>query len=222
MKITPHLPIMVLTCLISYSSGAQSFQNLNFESSTVSVVPTNQFGADVTVAQGLPGWTAYIGGNAVSTIGHNNTSLGGAYIAIEGPQWPSSQILAGNYTALLLGSSAGNPTSAAIGQTAQIPATAHSLNFLLSINSSLQVTFNGQSIPIFETGSASSYVVMAGDLSPFAGQTGQLLFTAQPNGGGLLDNIQFSTSSIPEPTAVSLLVLGTILCLSHSRRNNLS
>jgi hypothetical protein len=48
-------------------------------------------------------------------------STGGAAIAIEGPSWPSSQILQGNYTAYIVGSDFGTPASAYIAQTGQIP-----------------------------------------------------------------------------------------------------
>jgi len=64
-----------------------TFQNLNFESATVPIIPAGEFGSHVTVAQGIPGWTAYLPGlTTVTEIGHNDLSLGGAYIMIQKPQ----------------------------------------------------------------------------------------------------------------------------------------
>jgi hypothetical protein len=81
----------------------------------------------------------------------------------------------------------------------------------LSLDSSLQVTFNGLLIPLVQIGSTANYVIMGGDVSAFAGQTGQLLFTALPNVGyGLLDNIQFSTAAVPEPSTFALVALGSL------------
>src|SRR6267378_409991 len=84
---------------VSFSQG--TFQNLNFESANVPSVPAGQIGSHVTVAQGLPGWNVYVDGVPSTQIGHNDMSIGGAYISIQGPDWNSSQILQGNYTVAL-------------------------------------------------------------------------------------------------------------------------
>lgn len=47
--------------------------------------------------------------------------------------------------------------------------------------------------------------------SGLAGQTGQLLFT----GGGLFDDIQFSNQPIPEPSALGLVSIGSVLLGWH-------
>ena len=51
-----------------------------------------------------------------------------------------------------------------------------------------QVSFGGQSIPLVQFGTSGNDIIMAGDISTFAGQTGELLFV----GRGLFDDIQFS------------------------------
>ena len=101
-----------------------------------------------------------------------------------------------------------HPTDrAAIGQTGQIPNDASSLLFLRSANSGFQVSFGGNNIPMVQLGTSGNNIIMAGNISRFAGQTGQLLFA----GGGLFDNIQFSYQAIPEPSVLGLSVIGGLL-----------
>jgi hypothetical protein len=213
--------LIKIAVVILFTNGhlalSQGFVNLDFEWANVPDVPAGQYGANVSVTNGLPGWTAYIGGNQVSQISHNSQSLGGAAIIIQGPQWDdSSQILEGQYTLLLEGlqenpdQNDGNPVTAAVAQIGQIPVTAQSLEFfgyLLSV----QVTFDGQTIPYAAIGSGPNYTIYAGDISGFAGQTGELRFTESYFGFGLLDNIQFSSDPVPEPTTFALAALGGLL-----------
>ena len=191
---------------------AQGFVNLNFESANVPVVPAGQLGTNVLVSQGIPGWTAYEGLMQVSQIGHNDVSLGGPYLSIQGPQWNSAQILVGNYTMLIQGSFGGAPSgSAAIGQSGLVPIATQSLQFISNPGSNFQVTFNNQIIPIIPINSFPNFTLFGGDISLFAGQSGELRFTGLANGGGLLDSIIFSASSIPEPSIYSLLGCGVLL-----------
>ena len=107
--------------------GQGTFQSLDFEAADVPVVPPGKFGSDVSVSNGVPGWTVYLGGSPQSSMLHNNMSLGAAEVALFGPQWFADQILEGSYTVSLEQSTAGPPTSAAIGQTGRIPQTAESV-----------------------------------------------------------------------------------------------
>jgi hypothetical protein len=202
-----RLDACVIAALLVAGDGvAQStFQNLDFEAANVPNVPPLQFGSDVLVTDGVPGWTVYLGGIPQSSMLHNNMSLGAAEVAIYGPQWFSSDILQGNYTVSLQPSTAGPATSASIGQTGLIPQTAESLSFYG--NGGFVVTFNGYQIPLTTLGSGANYTVLGGDISAFAGQTGELLF----QGGGLLDNIQFSNLPVPEPSTFGLSALGAWL-----------
>jgi len=80
-------------------------------------------------------------------------------------------------------------------------------------------------IPLVQIGSTQNYEIMAGNISTFAGQTGQLLFTALPGtednaGSGLLDNIEFSSLPVPEPNEIALAALGALF-LGFCRRNSL-
>jgi hypothetical protein len=181
------------------------FQNLNFEAANVATVPPGALGDNVLVTNGVPGWAVYLSGAKQTSMGHNDISLGGADVEIYGPQWFSSQILEGNYTVSLQPSTAGPPTTAAIGQTGRIPQAAESVRFYGT--GGYTVTFGGQPIPVFTLGSTSTYTIFGGDISAFANQAGELLF----QGGGLLDAIQFSNLPIPEPGVFGLSALGALL-----------
>ena len=57
---------------------------------------------------------------------------------------------------------------------------------------------------------------MAGDISKFAGQTGELLFV----GYGLFDDTQFSNQVTPEPSVLGLSVIGGLLLGWRRWRNS--
>jgi hypothetical protein len=233
-RISPQFPVLAQKAMIPFArisasvllllannalstcgQGTLTFQNLNFEQANVPVVPFGQFGADVTSLDGVPFWTTYIGSNQVFSIFHNNASLGSAAIAILGPDWSSQSILEGSYTVRLQASTAGPSRTAAIGQTGQIPAGTQSLEFFGT--GGYTVTFAGQQITLVSLGSTASYTIFGGDISSFAGQTGELRI----QGGGLLDNISFSNQAIPEPSMFGIFVLGGLLlnyrCLRGKR-----
>jgi hypothetical protein len=70
------------------------------------------------------------------------------------------------------------------------------------------VTMNGVSIPLF----AESGNRLAGDISAFAGTSAQLSISTPSSGGWLyFDAIQFSSSSVPEPRALSLLMVSILV-----------
>jgi hypothetical protein len=201
----------ILAAASQLLDGQGTFQNLDFEQAVVPIVPAGQGGDPVAVSSGVPGWTVYLGGIPQSSMFHNDISLGAAEVAIYGPQWFPSLILEGSYTVSLQPSTAGPPTSAAIGQTGQIPAGTQSIRFYGT--GGYTVTFAGQQIPISAIGNGPNYTIFAGDIFSFAGQTGELRI----QGGGLLDNILFSNQQAPEPTVVGLLALGAV-ALAQSRR----
>jgi hypothetical protein len=112
-----------------------------------------------------------------------------------------------------------NPTdgsgTAAIGQTGQVPLSAQSLVFW-GYAGGLQVTFDGQPLNFLGIGSTNNYTIYAANVSAYAGQTGQLLFSdpfySNTQGGpASIDNIQFSSSVVPEPSELALAALGTLL-----------
>jgi len=194
---------------ISISVGRpQGFINLNFERATFIPDPSQGYPL-VYSTNAIPGWIPYLDGVAQDYIASNGLSLGGAAVSIEGTNNPTGfPPVQGNYFILLQGAGFGNTGSAAIGQTGQIPLTAQSLLFWGRIGD-LQITFGGQALSFSAVGSTPNYTIYQADISPFAGQIGELLFS-NPNYNtyGIIDNIQFSNTPVPEPSALGLSVLG--------------
>jgi hypothetical protein len=115
--------------------------------------------------------------------------------------------LQGKYD-VLVGASFSGLVTAAIAQTGLVPSGSRSVAFLTGPADRLQASFAGQLIPLVQIGAGANYIIVGGDVSQFAGQIGELRFTAPPSSGGLLDDIQFSPLPIPEPSIVSLLAVG--------------
>ena len=224
MKI-PSIIFAIAVLLLAEAGFAQNFVNLNFESANVPTILLGQPSPGVSSTNGIPGWTPYFNGQPVSQIAHNDDSIGGALIIIEGPDWFPSQILQGLYSVKIFGDSnlsgnSENTNTTAIGQAGQIPANALSLTFLGSFFFGVQVMFNGQSLPYSAIGSGANYTIYGADISAFAGQTGELRFFAPINASGLLDDIQFSTQPIPEPSGLALFDVSTLLFGFFRRRKS--
>jgi len=187
------------------SSAQGTFQNLDFEQANVPDVPAGQFGTDVSSTDGVPGWTTYIGGDQVTTILHNNDTLGAPAIAILGPFWLApEEILQGKYTVFLRPKFDGT-IFPAIAQLGLVPSTAQSVRFWGA--GAVSVSFAGQQLPVSSLENTPNYVVYGADISAFAGQTGWLQF----QGAGVLDNISFSDVAVPEPGVFGLSAVGGLL-----------
>jgi hypothetical protein len=100
--------------------------------------------------------------------------------------------------------------SAFIGQTGTIPVGTQSLTFFAN-QSGLQVSFGGQNLSFSAIGTGAGYTIYGANISSYAGQTGQLLFTTPGVASALLDDIQFSTTAVPEPSEFALGALGALL-----------
>ncbi len=212
MKFLPTLFGIVLVFSGGQAGFSQGFVNLNFEHPILPLTP-NEFSA-VPITNALPGWTGYLNGSRVDRVVFNGLSIGGEQISLHNSNgFPPIQ---GRYSVILQGSTGAGPRSAAVGQTGQIPADALSLIFWGGIS---QVSFNGQIIPHMAIGGGVNYTIYAGDISAFSGQTGELLFTAFPNEFRILDNIQFSTEAIPEPSEFALTGIGALLFAISCRRD---
>ncbi|MEI7533432.1 MAG: PEP-CTERM sorting domain-containing protein [Verrucomicrobiae bacterium] len=192
---------------ISQQCYSQGFVNLDFEAANTSGYSP---GAIIPTTVAIPGWSAYFGSSTTPSSGmfYDTVSLGGAMVVLEDNNNPSPKPIQGNYSILLQGSTASTPTSVAIGQTKTIPIGTQSLTFFGVFGGDFRVTFNGQSLAYIVTGSTANYNILAADVSAYAGQAGQLLFTAPVNSYALLDNIQFSTNAVPEPSTFALVGLG--------------
>ena len=191
--------ILVFVCRLNgHSQG--TFVNLDFESPVLPLIGDGF--SQVPITNALPGWTGYINGNAVDRVLYNNISLGGSSVSLLDSlsPFPALVPIQGNYSVYLA-------AGAGIGQTGQIPNGAASLVFLSKPFSAFNVSFGGQLISMLQSGTSGNNIIMAGDISRFAGQTGELLFA----GGGLFDDIQFSNQPIPEPNMLGLFGLGALL-----------
>ena len=98
----------------------------------------------------------------------------------------------------------------ALAQTGTLPADSQSIRFYSEAPFAigLTVTFSGTQIPLsFLGNTANNKQIWGGDISGFAGQTGELRF----RGSGTLDFIQFSNQPIPEPSMFGLIGIGVLM-----------
>jgi hypothetical protein len=201
---------ILLSVAVAHAQG--TFQNLNFESASLTPVPAGQYGGFVPIGSALPWWTGYSqtpGTNEVAQVLQNNLTLGVASIDILGPFWSGGGILEGQYSVTLQESFPDRLVVPSIGQTGTIPSDAESVRFYaLPYQTLPRVSFAGNQIPLSNLGgSASTYYLWGGNISTFAGQTGELRFW----GDMALDNIFFSDQPVPEPSVLGLSALGALL-----------
>jgi hypothetical protein len=214
---TNTLFAVVITAL-SELYGQGTFQNLGFENPLLPLIPDGSFQVPATNA--LPGWRAYLGNFEVDRVVYNTVSLGAAAVSLQSSSSTVPPIV-GNYSVLLQSSVGVEPTTAAVGQVGQIPATAMSLRFYGA--TAMQVTFAGQILSLIELGTGPNYQVVGADISTFAGQAGELKFLMPRLGpignmsASYLDNIAFSNQPVPEPSAVPVFGLGLLLLFGAGR-----
>jgi len=187
-------------CIIGYSGFAQGFVNLDFESANITPIVTG--GVFVASTNALPGWTVYDGSSQQTEMTVNDPSTGLTSVSL----WATngSQI-SGNFSVILVGGF--TASGATISQTGLVPVSADSLLFEAQAGlGGFTVTLGGQNIPFFALATGANYTLYGGDISAFAGQTQQLTFSALQDFNALnfwnLDNIQFSSSPVPEPGAL--------------------
>jgi len=187
------------------------FTNLDFESAR-----TEPWIGDphvVATSNLLAGWTAYLGPNdtLLEYALLDDLQLGGESLSIHDSASKIRQPIQGNYS--LVFQVFGTPNEAvsriAIAQSGQVPLAARSLVF--RADKALIVSFKGSLLPVFDVGGQPNYRVYAADISGFAGQVGELRFTAtleKVPGLTILDAIRFSPLAVPEPGALELLGAG--------------
>jgi hypothetical protein len=202
----------VVALLVGNQLGfAQGFVNLDFEAATIAPIPGGSiYPADP--AQCFPGWTIGYG-----VVMYNDLSLGAPATVLMGPDFPNAVNyvpLQGSYSVLLQffyldGNWSGYMPS--LSQTGLVPANAQSVSLLVSSGTppgAAVVTMNGVNIPLISVAGGR----LAGDISAYAGSVAQLKIST-PNSDDWLyfDDVQFSTSSIPEPSKLALTALGALL-----------
>ena len=187
---------------------AQGFINLNFESAKFTPHPAG--GSFVYASNAVPGWTPYFDGFANDYVSSNGISLGGPQVSIETTNNVQGYLpVQGKFFLLLGGSFSGGNSTASIGQTGQIPLSAQSILFWGSIFGSLDVSFNGNALSFAAAGTTvNNYTIYQADVSTYAGQIGELLFSSPFNTHAFIDNIQFSSTAVPEPGILAFTVLG--------------
>jgi hypothetical protein len=216
---------LALLLSVAGGLGQGTFQNLDFESANVPVVPSSQ-PVQVLTSDALPWWTVYAGPYQQSQVGYNGVSAGGTLVSIIDlhTQGFNNRVIGGNFTVTLDSGTFfvnGNQqivASAAIAQSGTIPVGTRSLMFDASGGvSELVVTLGGQGLPFGALSSGANFTTYGADISAFVGQTAELRFTEQPNAApdifkiAFLDDIQFSPTSVPEPGVFGLFTLGALL-----------
>jgi hypothetical protein len=201
--------------------GQGTFQNLNFELANPVSAGDSLNPDAVTVASALPYWSVTIGGVQQTEINENDPSLGAPAVMLIGPGYsPGAGPLDGNYSVLLTGSAVS--ALPAISQTGLIPAGEQSLYFEAQPGiGTLNVLVGNQVIPFAAVGSGPNYTLYGANISDWAGDTEQLSFVAQESTSGLnnwvLDDISFSTQSIPEPSPLALTGIGALVFALYRR-----
>ncbi len=202
MKITL---VIILICADQLGLS-QGFVNLNFEAANLSAYGAGP--AVVPVTNAIPGWSAYVGNSPQTSILYNNVALGNTSIAIFSTNGFNG-VIDGTYSINLFGGL--TDTSASISQTGVVPASAQTLLFEAKpVIGTLLVSLGGQSLSFYTLSTGSGYSLYAADISAFANQTEDLTFSALQGGNNYwtIDDIQFSSSPIPEPSTLSLIALG--------------
>jgi hypothetical protein len=190
--------VSAVTFAISVRS--QGFLNLDFESAYGLPGDPGFHGTPIPVTNALPGWTAY-GGPALADIYYVSNSFPGASTAVELES--GSLALNGTFSVGLYG-------GGSITQTGPVPENAESLQFEASSALNLEVTLGGQNLSYSALSKGLGYTVYGANIPGILdGQMEELSFI----GGSdiVLDNIQFSPMSIPEPGELCLIGVGAVL-----------
>jgi hypothetical protein len=209
------------------AAGQGTFQNLGFENTTLTVTLINPWGPYYATNATVPGWAwspheTFGFGDPNTTVAFDNMALDSAAVTLHGIN-SYGPVLSGNYSIMLQGGSQFLPQQyggASIFQTGSIPVTAQSLIYLGG--AALQVSFNGQSLSPVALGTTPSYTRWGIDISPYAGQSGELRFAVPWLTTSMLDGIRFSSSPVPEPSVLSLSLLGFVLVPAITRWANRS
>jgi len=225
MKALIYLTVNFTAVAVAVACLAQgSFSNFDFERANIPAIPPSNL-VSVPIADGMPGWIGYLGTNQLTSVLHNGLTIGSASISILGPDYFENGIIEGHYTAVLQAGFDGlvgvGFADASLAQVGLVPASARILQ-LKELGANFSVTFDGQNIPLSAIGSGANYTLYEGDISAFAGQTGELRFSAlttlnQPYSGVSFDSVKFT--SVPEPSVISLVAAcAAVMALAFWRR----
>jgi len=212
---------LIVLCQSLVSQAQGTFRNLDFGLSQVPA--STPPGTPVAASTALPFWDLYAGPNQATTVLYNAVGLGGVGVSLLSPTDTVDGGIPGHYTVVVqAGLANGSVFSAAIAQTAQIPAGSMSLLFSSTPpnGGGWQVTVGGQQLPVVEVSQGARFNEYGLDISHFAGQVDELRFTALPGTSGAnmwLGQIQFSPVAVPEPSLFASMVLG-LLAVGAARK----
>ena len=198
---------IVMFWVLLFLSAAQAvraqgtFTNLGFES------PILPLAGIMPPQQAIPGWSAYVPNGFVF---YNSLTLGGTALVIHDASSPVFLPLISSYSLQLINGLDGE--IAAVGQIGEIPIGSRTVRFVATSLTPV-VSFGGNPIAIQQFGSTARFTAFAGDVSAFAGQSGELRFSQT----GMLDGISFSALPVPEPGPAALFLAGAALVLSRKR-----
>jgi hypothetical protein len=207
--------VVALSAVLHFTAAAQgTFRNLDFEQARIVPIPGDPNGY-VSWAAAMPGWTGYFGTDQVDRLFYNGLSLCCASMTIYSNAFGGSSSGQGTYIVQLKSgpdlSGTGQWIVPIIAQTGTIPLSAQSIQLVTGdkYSAGVGVFFNGQPVPLSQIRQSGTYhYVWGGNVSMFAGQTGELRFRGAAT---FLDDIQFSTDPlVPEPSVFALTVLGVV------------
>ena len=202
---------MILIMAGAILARGQGFLNLDFESAYNLPGNPGPNGTLVSVTNALPDWIAYEGDSVLSEVYYGSNTLD--YEA--GPELEGGSLaFSGNF-------SVGLYQNSEISQTGLVPAHAESLEFeasgpddsLLPEATGFSVTLGGQTLSYTEISEGPNYFVYGVNIpTAMDAQMEAWNFSCENPGTGqvLLDNIEFSTMSIPEPSECGLVGIAVI------------
>src|SRR6185312_14860338 len=183
MKITLLLTSFAFIAFTTH--GQATFQNLDFESATIS--PSQSLGV-INSADALPGWNVYFGASGPQPQIDSGVMIVGnpsPWVVLFGTHnFGDGSAIEGNFSVYLAGQlfeTPGEPDSPAgsISQTGLVPADAQSILFKAQPGSaSFTLSLDGENIPYTSLATEPNYTLYAADVTAFAGQVSDLAFTA--------------------------------------------
>jgi hypothetical protein len=213
MKIMKQLPLVAFL-VFARGVSAQGFVNLDFESATIVPDTSSPYYPNAVYASdAVPGWAVggFLGPNEMF---YNTISVGAPNVSIVSSANGFPSAIDGAFSVFLQGGDTPTP-SAFISQTGLIPASARSLLFKAQADggapiNSLAVSVGGQNMSFSAISTGPNYTLYGSDISAAAGLIRLLTFSVQEGYQWNIDDIQFSASSIPEPSVFGLLTLGAL------------
>lgn len=196
---------------------SQGFINLDFESARIiPIVGDPNYPNAVAITNAVPGWSVF--GTTNGNMLYNNPSIGTTSVILLA----TNGVISGNYSIQLEGMLSFFP--ATISQTGLVPVGTESIFFeaqSFSGSTTILVSLGGQNLSFSAVGTGANYTLYGADVSGFAGQVEQLMFSAPSTGQNIwnIDNIQFSSTTVPEPSALALVALGSLLFGWQHRKN---